>query len=138
MRREDGERLLDGHGEDVGDGVPCVADAERLLREPAPAAHVAIDVHVGEEAHLHAQPTLARAGLAASTRDVEREPPRAPAAQPRLGNLREETPDVVVEADVRRGRGARRATDRRLVDLDGPRELLESLDGAMRADPAAR
>ena len=37
------------------------------------------------------------------------------AAQPRLGHLREQLPDVVEEADVGRGNRARRAADGRLV-----------------------
>src|SRR5213078_5285034 len=103
------------------DGAPGVADGERLLRVAPPAARIAVDVDVGEEAHLNAQPPLARAGLAAAARDVEREAAGAPAPQPRLGHLREEPADVVEEAHVGGGRRARRPADRALVDLDRAR-----------------
>src|SRR5262249_33092363 len=98
------------------------------------AAGVAIDVDVGQEAHLHAQPALTGAALAPSAGDVEGEASGAPAAQPGVGELREEAADAVVEADVRGGGRAGRAPDRRLVNLDGTLEMLDALDGAMRAD----
>src|SRR5262249_53993330 len=46
--------------------------------------------------------------------------------------------DVVEEADVGGRRGAGRAPDRGLVDLDGAREVLRPFDGAMGAHAAGR
>src|SRR5262249_60562204 len=100
---------------------------ERLLGVAAPAAGVAVDVDVGEKAHLHPDAALSGTRLAAPPGDVEREPPGGPAAETCVRDLREEAADVVEEADVgRRGR-ARRAAHRRLVHLDPPHAMLHSL-----------
>src|SRR5262249_61541220 len=130
--------FLDGHRQHLRDAVAGVAHGERLLGEAAAAARVAADVDVGQEAHLHAQPPLPGARLAAAARYVEREAPGAPATQPRFRQLCEEAPNVVVEADVRGGCRARRAADRGLVDLDGASEVLDAVDPAVRTDPASR
>ena len=57
------------------------------------------------------------------------------AAQPRLGRAGEEPADLVEEADVRGRDRARRAADRRLVDLD---DALDRLRARQRAGGARR
>src|SRR5207244_5639072 len=129
-------RLLDGHGEHVGDGAAAVADRERLLREAPPATRLAVHPDVGQEAHLNAQPALAGAGVAPPARDVEREPPGAVAAQARLGHHGEQAPDVVEEADVGGRRRARRPPDGALVHLDGAGQVFDAGEGAVGSDAA--
>src|SRR5262249_36984621 len=93
---------------------------------------------VGQEAHLHAEPSLSGAGLAAAAGDVEGEAAGVVAAQPRVRDLGEEPADVVEAADVGRRGGARRAADGRLVDLDRPRQVLHALEGRVRAAASHR
>src|SRR2546425_7080587 len=136
MRDKETRRLLDRHGEYVGDRAATVADRERLLREASPATGLTVHPHVGQEAHLHAQAALAGARVASSTRDVEREAPRAVAAQARLGHHGEQAPDVVEEADVGGRRRARRPPDGALVHLDGAGQVFDAGEGAVGSDAA--
>src|SRR5437667_116566 len=135
--REELRRLLDRHGEHVGDRAAGVTDGERLLRVAPPAARVAVDVDVGEEAHPNAEPSLARARLAAAARDVEREAAGAEATDPRLRHPGDEPADVVEETHVGGRRRARRAADRALVDLDHACEVLGALEPPVRTHPPA-
>ena len=75
--------------------------------------------------------------LASSALDVEREAARTEAARARLGQHREQLADEREQAGVRRGIRARRAADRRLIDLDDLVEQIDALD-ATCARPARR
>src|SRR6202012_1840609 len=55
------------------------------------------------------------------------------AARPRLLGLGEDLPDVVEDAGVGRRVGARRAADRRLVDVDDLVDLRQAVDPVVRA-----
>jgi hypothetical protein len=87
--------------------------------------------------HLDFDRAVALAGLAAAAADVEREAPRLVAAHLRLGRERVELAyrreDVGVGGRVR----ARRAADRRLVDVDHLVEAIDPLDRLVvaRLDP---
>ena len=81
-------------------------------------ALLAGDVDVGQEVHLDLDLAVAVADLAAAALDVEAEAARLVAARPRLLGLGEELADVVEDAGVGGRVGARRAADRRLVDVD--------------------
>src|SRR5262249_44592865 len=117
------------------DAAPGVGDRQRLLIEARAAAALALDVDVGQEAHFHLDATLAGAGLAAPALDVEREAASGVAAAARIRRHGEQAADVVEEADVRRRRRARRAADRRLVDLDDALDRFVAAERAHAADP---
>ena len=135
---EEDDRLLDGHVEHVGDRLALEADVERFLVVALAVALLARHVDVGQEVHLDLDLPVAAADLAAPALDVEREAPRLVAARPRLLGLGEEVADDVEEAGVGRRVRARRAPDRRLVDLDDLVELVEAEHGGVRARALAR
>ena len=137
-RLEELQRLLDGHLEDLGDVLPLVVDLERLAVVALALADLARDVHVGQEVHLDLDDARALARLAAAALDVEAEAPRLVAAQPRLGHggkqLAQRRPQPGVGCRVR----ARRAADRRLVDLDHLVDQVDPLDPVVLAGRLAR
>ena len=135
---EELERLLDGHVEHVGDRLALEADVERLAVVALAVALLARHVDVGQEVHLDLDLAVAAADLAAPALDVEREAARLVAARPRLLRLGEQVADDVEQARVRRRVRARRAPDRRLVDLDDLVELVEAEDRRVRARPLPR
>ena len=132
------QRLLDGHVEHVGDVLALEADLERLAVVALAVALLAGHVDVGQEVHLDLDLTVAAAHLAAPALDVEAEAAWLVAAGAGLLRLREEVADHVEQPRVRRRVRARRAADRRLVDRDDLVELVEPVDRAVRARPAAR
>ena len=91
-------------------------------------AGLAGHVDVGQEVHLDLDLAVAAAGLAAAAADVEGEAPRPVAAHLGLGRQRVELADVGEELGVGGRVGARRAADRRLVDVDDLVEGLDALD----------
>ena len=104
----------------------------------APAlAHVALDIDVGQEVHLDLDDAVALAGFAAPALDVEREAARQIAARLGLGQPGEPVADRGEAAGIGRRVRARRAADRRLVDIDDLVEELDPFERA-RAAPAAR
>src|SRR5262249_34611579 len=84
--------------------------------------------------HLQSIGAIALAGLAASARLVEAEAARLVAAHLRLGQLREQRADLVEDLDVRRWVRARRAANRRLIDVDDLVELLGPQDAVVCPD----
>ena len=68
LRREERDRLVDGHHEHVADALAAELDGERLGVEAAAAAALAVDAHVGQEAHLDLLEALPFAALAAAAR----------------------------------------------------------------------
>ena len=115
---EQGQGLVDGQFEDVGDGRPPVAHLQRLAVVAAPLALLAGHVDVGQEVHLDGLDAAPLAGLAPPALDVEREPPRPVAAGARLGQHREQPADEREEAGVGGGVRPGRPADGRLVYLD--------------------
>ena len=132
------DRLLDGHVEHVGDRLALEADVERLLVVALAVALLARHVDVGQEVHLDLDLPVAAAHLAAPALDVEREAPGLVAARPRLLGLGEQVADDVEQAGVGRRVRARRAPDRRLVDLDDLVELVEAEHRGVRPRALAR
>ena len=135
MLLEELERLLDRHLEHVRDRLALEADVERLAVVALAVALLAGHVDVGQEVHLDLDLAVAAADLAAAALDVEREAARLVAARARLRRARVELADVVEHAGVGRRVRARRAPDRRLVDVD---DLVDAVDarrpcGARRA-----
>src|SRR5688572_18214944 len=124
MRGEELHRLVDVHRQHFADRLAAQPHLQRLGVEARAAARLAQDAHVGQEGHLDLLHALAFATLAAPAGGVEREAARAPAAHAGLGRVGEQLADLVPEADVGGGAGARRLADRRLVDLQHALDAL--------------
>ena len=131
-RLEEVERLLDRHVEHVGDRLALERHLQRLAVVALALADVAGDVDVGQEVHLDLDHAVALAGLAAPALDVEREAAGLVAAGLRLRQAGEPFADRRERAGIGRGVRARRAADRRLVDVDHLVEVLQALDGVVR------
>src|SRR6202011_2662227 len=114
------------------DTLAAEQDLQSLAVIAAAVADVAGDVDVRQEVHLDLDQAIALAGLAPPALDVEREPPRPIAARLGLRQASEPVPDRGEGAGVGRRVRARRAPDRRLVDVDHLVELGESLAPLMR------
>ncbi len=132
---EELDRLLDRHVEHVRDRLALEAHLERLAVVALAVALLARHVDVRQEVHLDLDLAVAAAHLAAPALDVEAEPPRLVAARPRLLGAREQVADLVEHARVGGRVGARRAADRRLVDVDDLVDLVEPGDPLVRARP---
>ena len=100
---EEGQRLLDGHVQHVGDVLAAVVDLQRLGVVARAVADFAVDVDVGQEVHLDALGALALAGFAAAALDVEAESAGLVAADLGLAGLGEDLADLVEDAGVGRG-----------------------------------
>ena len=137
-RLEELERLLDRHVEHVGDRLALEQHLERLAVVALALADVAGDVDVGQEVHLDLDDAVALAGLAAAALDVEGEAAGLVAARLRLGQAGEPFADRREGAGIGRRVGARRAADRRLVDVDDLVDVLEALDAVVRGGGDAR
>ena len=124
--------LLDGHVEDVGDRLALELHLQRLAIVALALADVAGDVDVGQEVHLDLDDAVALAGLAAAALDVEGEAAGLVAARLGLGQAGEPFADRGEGAGVGGRVGARRAADRRLVDVDDLVETFEALDALVR------
>ena len=125
---EEGQRLLRGHVEHVRDIFALIEDLQRLAVIPLAVADLAGDEDVRKEVHLDLHEPVAAAGLAAAALGIEREPARAVAARARVGRRGEQVADVVEDAGIGRGVGARHAADGALVDADDLVEVLQALD----------
>ena len=125
--------FLDGQIEKVRNGEALVADGECLRVVALAAAHLAGDVHVGEEIHFDAALSVALARFAAATLDVETETTRTIASFARFRKHRVEFADRSEHAGVGGGIRARRASDGRLIDLNDFVDVLDSGDRAVRA-----
>jgi hypothetical protein len=106
------------------------SDVERLAVVALALADVAGDVDVRQEVHLDLDDAVALAGLAAAALDVEREAARLVAACLGFRQAGEPFADRREGAGIGRRVGARRAADRRLVDVD---DLVDMLQPSMRS-----
>ena len=125
---EELERLLDRQLEHLGDVLALERDVERVAVVARALAHLARHVDVGEEVHLDLDRAVARARLAATALHVEREAAGQVPAHLRLLRGGEQRADLVEHAGVRGRVRARRAPDRRLVDVDDLVDVLDALD----------
>ena len=119
------------------DAVALVEDLERLAVVALAVADIAGHVDVRQEVHLDLDQAVALAGLAAAAADVEAEAPGRVAARARFGHLREQLAQRREQAGVGRGIRARRAADRRLVDVDDLVEQVEPFDARDTAPACA-
>src|SRR6266571_2126878 len=115
---EEVQRLGDRQREHVGDRLSFIPDLERLAVVAPPFAHLARDVDVRKEVHLHFHQPVALARLAAPALHVEGKPPRAVPPELRFGEVREQLADRREQPRVGGGVGARRAPDGTLIDVD--------------------
>ncbi len=125
---EHGERVFDGEVENVGDGVAVEFYGEGFLVIAAPVAHFALYVDVGHEVHFDAALTVALAGFAASSGDVEAEAARLVSALARFGKPREEIADGREDLRIGGGIRARGAADGSLVDADNLVDLVGAFE----------
>ncbi len=130
---EDGEGVLDGEVEDIGDRVAVELYGEGFLVVAAAVADVAEDIDVGEEVHLDATLAFTLAGLAAASLDVEGEAAGFVAALAGLGEHGKEIADGGEDTGVGGGIGARGPADGGLVDLDDFVDLVDADDSAVLA-----
>ena len=112
--------------------LPLNSDFQRLAVVALALADVAGDVDVGQEVHLDLDDAVALAGLAAAALDVEGEAAGLVAARLGFRQAGEPFADRREGAGIGRGVGARRAADRRLVDVDDLVDVLEPLDAVVR------
>ena len=132
-RLEELAGVLDGHVEDLRDGLALVVHLQGLAVVAGALAHLAGDVDVGQEVHLDLDRPVARARLAAAALDVEGEPARFVASDLGLGGGGEQGADLVENAGVGGGVGARGAPDRRLVDAH---EFVDAVQAGHPGVPA--
>jgi len=101
-------------------------------------ADFARHVDVRQELHRDTQLALALAVLAAPALDVEAEAPRRVTANLALRQLREKLADGIEHLGVGAGIAARRASDRRLVDVDHLVDVLQPFDARVGTRPVLR
>ena len=140
-RRHGAEEIgafVDRHVEHVGDALAAEQHLERLAVVAPALADVALDIDVRQEVHLDLDDAVALARLAAPALDVEREAARQIAARLGLGQPGEPVADRREAAGIGRRVRARRAADRRLVDVDDLVEKLDAFEPAERRRLLAR
>ena len=106
-----GERVFDGQFENVGDGVRVKFYRQRLLVVAAAVAHFALHIDIGHEVHFNAPLSVALAGFAAASADVEAEAAGLVASLAGLGQHGEKVADGREDLSVSGRVGARRAAD---------------------------
>src|SRR5215211_3390515 len=108
-------------------------DLERFPVEPLAVTNVTRHVHIGQELHFDAQFALSLAGFAAPTMYVKRETSGLVTAHLALREFGIQLPDLVEQTRIGTGVRTRRASDRRLVNVDDLIEMLDALDAFMIA-----
>src|SRR6266852_2519523 len=119
--------------QDVGNGMALETHGQRLGIVAAAAADFAGDVNIGKKIHFDAAETIALAGFAAASFDVEAEAAGTVAALARFGEHGEQLANGGENAGVGGRVGARGAADGSLVDLDDFVDLIGADDFAVRA-----
>ena len=126
---EEIERFGDGHLQNVGDRLALVGDLQRFAVVAPALADLAGDVDIGQEVHLDLDDAFALARFAAAALDVEGEPPRHVAPRLRFRHRGVELADRREQPCVGGGVGARRSSDRALIDVDHLVEKTDALEG---------
>ena len=112
--------------------LPLEQHVQRFAVVALALADVAGDVDVGQKVHLDLDDAVALAGLAAAALDVEREAAGLVAARLGFRQAGEPFADRRERAGIGRRVRARRAADRRLVDVDDLVEMLDAFDAVVR------
>ncbi len=131
-RVEEHGGVLHRHLQHVADGLALVVHLQRLAVVARAVADVARHVDIRQEVHLDLDHAIALAGLAAPALDVEGKAPRAVAARARFRYAGEEFADRCEKPRIRGRVGARRASDRALVDVDHLVEEFQAVDFSVR------
>src|SRR5213592_1507190 len=129
---EEVESLAHRQVEHVRDRLSFIAHLERLPVVAPALAHLARDVHVGEEVHLDLHEAVALARFAASSLHVEGKAPGPVAADLRLGEEREQLANRGEEPRVRGGVRAGSAADGALIDVDHLIDKVEPFNPVVR------
>ncbi len=130
--------LIDRQLEHVRDRLAAILNVERLAVVAPALALLARDVHIGQKVHLDRNHAVALAAFAAPAFHVEREAARPEPAGLRLGQHGEQLANEREQARVGGRIGARRPSDRRLIDLDHLVDVLDALDSVVCAGLVAR
>ena len=134
---EQGQSVFDGGVEEVGDREALEFDRERFAIVPVAAAHVAGDVHVGQEVHLDAFHAAAFASLAASAFDVKGKPAGFVTAGSGFGEHGVQLAKRRKQSRKGRRIRPRRTADRFLIDLDDLVHEIEAFDAVVLQSFAA-
>src|SRR5581483_2478694 len=134
--REMVQGLLHVHVEHVVNALALEADLQRFAVEAAAFADGTGHPDIGEEVHVEAIGAIAFARLTAAAGLVEAEAARLIAADLRLGQLGEQSANLVEDLDVRRWVGARRPANRRLIDVNDFVNVLGADDAIVLANLA--
>ena len=106
---------------------------QRFPVVPGAFADLAGHIHIRQKMHLYLDNAITPAGFATAALDIEAEPTGFVAAQLRLRRLAEQFAHRIEQAGVGRRIGARRATDRRLVDIDDLVDILRAANLPVRS-----
>lgn len=110
--------MVDGHVEDVGNGLSLVADFKRLAVIAFSVTRLAGHHDVGQEIHLNSLIAVAATCLAPAALDVKRKTTGFVTADLSLGEIDEKRTDVTEYTGVGGGIGTGSAPYRRLVNGD--------------------
>lgn len=125
--------FVDSHVKNLGDVLPFILDLEGFVVVAAAVASGAGDVDVGEEVHFDFVDTVALAGFAASTLNIETEAAGFITAKFSFGLMSEKFADLIEDTGISRDVGTRGAANRGLVDDDTLVEMLDAVDALVEA-----
>ena len=103
-----------------------------------PFAHLAGHINIRQKVHFYLDDAIALACLAATALDIKGEAPRRKAAHFRIGGGSIQLPNIGKDTGIGRRIGARRAPDRRLVNVDHLVQMFDAFDGAVLAGTGTR
>lgn len=121
--------IVDGHVEDVGDGLSLIFYFQGLPIITGAVADFTGHVDVGQEVHFDADDAVALAGFTAAALDVEAEAAGFIASDLGFRRLAVELADGIEDARIRRRIGPRRPADGRLVDVDDLIDVFNPFEG---------
>lgn len=124
--------FLEGELKDFADGFSLPCDIGEFRAVAKTAAVVAGKIGVGHERHLELHASGAFARRAAAAGGIEGEARGRVSTNLGLGKRGEELADLVEDAEVSGGGGARRFADGGLVDFDDAFEALGAAEGFKR------
>ena len=127
------QRFVHHHIKHLSNVFPLVMHIQRFPVVTGAFADFAGHIHIRQKVHFDLDNAITTAGLAATAFDIEAEPTGLVAAQLGLRRLAEQFAHRVKQAGVGRRIGPRRATDRRLVDVDDLVDILRAANFPVRS-----
>ena len=131
-------RFIHRHIQHFVDVFALVAHLERLFVIAAPLAHIAGNVNVRQKVHFDFEQAVTRAGLTAAALDIEGKTACVVAARLCVRRFGKQVADIVEHTRIGRRIGTRRASDRRLVNVDDLVEILNADEFVMRTGSSLR